>query len=82
MTARQFDAPASSPRLASSTQDRSHPVARIAWLIARFVRHEPVGYRYYYERFGRSMNSFHSDITTLRSARIYRNAERLGDDIT
>ena len=79
MTTGQFDAPASCPRRASSTQKRSHrDIARIAWLLARFVRREPVRYEPYKERFGASMHAFRSDLTALRNAGIYRGTERLG----
>ena len=83
MTVRQFDAPASSPRRASSMQERGRlPVVRIAWLIARFVRREPVRYELYQQRFGRSRRAFRSDIAALRDVGIYRGTERLGSDVS
>jgi hypothetical protein len=78
MTTRQFDAPASSPRRASTEKRSRRPIARIAWLLARFVRREPVSYEPYKERFGGTMHAFRSDLTALRNAGIYRGTERLG----
>jgi hypothetical protein len=79
MTIRIFDAPASITRPPSHTRDRGHrSIVRIAWLLARFVRHEAVRYDLYEKRFGGSVASFRSDITAIRNARIYRGAERLG----
>jgi len=79
MTTHPFDAPASSPRRAFSTRKRSRrDIARIVWLLARFVRREPVRYEAYKERFGGTMHAFRSDLTALRTAGIYRGTERLG----
>ena len=81
MTIREFDARASSTRGASLQQDRSRrSIARIAWLLARFVRRDAVRYEHYAARFGASQAAFRSDIGALRAARIYRGTELLGSD--
>ncbi len=81
MTLRQFDVHASITRPPSCTQDRGHrSIARIAWLLARFIRREAVRYELYEARFGASLSAFRSDIGTLRAARIYRGTELLGSD--
>jgi predicted DNA-binding transcriptional regulator YafY len=80
MTLRKFDAPASTTRPASSTQDRGRrPIVRIAWLVARFLRREAVRYDDYEERFGRSVRSFHRDIAALREAGIYLDNDLQGE---
>ncbi|HZY96506.1 MAG TPA: hypothetical protein VFE35_05345 [Candidatus Cybelea sp.] len=74
-----FDAPASNTRPRSHARNRGHrSIVRIARLLARFVRHEPVRYDLYEKRFGGSAASFRFDVTAIRSARICRGAERLG----
>ncbi|HZY96209.1 MAG TPA: hypothetical protein VFE35_03820 [Candidatus Cybelea sp.] len=79
MTTRQFDAPASSPRPAFSTQKCSRrSIVRIAWLLARFVRHKPVRYELYKDRFGTPVDAFRCDLAALHDAGIYRGTERLG----
>ena len=78
MTVRQFDAPASSPRRAFTEKRSRHHIARIAWLLARFVCREPVRYEAYEERFGASRHAFRRDLTALRNAGIHRGTERLG----
>jgi hypothetical protein len=81
MTTREFDAPASSTRRISLRQVRSRrSVIRAAWLLARFIRREPVRYELYAARFGVPAGVFRSDIATVRAARIYRRAELLGSD--
>jgi hypothetical protein len=82
MTARPFDAPASTTRPTASARahGRSSTV-RVAWLLGRFVRREPVRYELYEERFARSASSFRCDIAALRGAGIYRGAELLGNTI-
>lgn len=82
MTTRQFDAPVSSTRPVSSREDRSgRSVTRIAWLLGRFIRREPVRYEHYKACFGESSCTFDEDVTKVRSARIYRGSELLGTDV-
>jgi len=78
MTTREFDAPASSTRPASSRQDRRRPITRVAWLLARSIRWEPLRYEHYARRFGGSLYAFQSDLAALRRASIYRAGKRLG----
>ena len=81
MTIRHFDAPASITRPPSCTQDRGpRSIARIAWLLARFVRREPVRCELYEAHFRGSPREFRRDLATLRDAGIYRGAELLGSD--
>jgi len=78
MTTREFDAPASSTRPASSRQDRRRPITRVAWLLARSIRREPLRYEHYARHFGGSPYAFQSDLAALRRASIYRAGKRLG----
>ena len=78
MTPRTFDAPASLTRRVSFRPDRAHRIDRAAWLLARFIRREPVHYTAYERRFGRSTSSFESDLSTVRAVRIYRGYTVLG----
>jgi hypothetical protein len=79
MTVCEFDAPASSTRPASSRKDYGRrPIIRVAWLLARSIRGEPLGYEHYERRFGRSPYAFQSDLAALRRASIYRAGKRLG----
>jgi hypothetical protein len=78
MTTCEFDAPASSTRPASSRQDRRRPIIRVAWLLARSIRREPLRYEHYARRFGGSPFAFQSDLAALRRANIYRAGKRLG----
>jgi hypothetical protein len=81
MTPRRFDLHTSITRRPSCTQDRSRrSIARIAWLLARFIRRESVRYELYEARFGASLTAFRSDIGAVRAARIYRGTELLGSD--
>ena len=81
MTIGHFDAPASTTRPPSRTRDRDRgSLARIAWLLARFIRREAVHYELYEARFGGSVRAFHRDLTALRNARIYRGTTLLGSD--
>ncbi len=81
MTVREFDAPASITRSPSYTQDRGRrSIARIAWLLARFIRREAIRYELYEARFGGSVHAFRRDIAALRSAGIYRGTDLLGSD--
>ncbi|MBV8370477.1 MAG: hypothetical protein JO036_16330 [Candidatus Eremiobacteraeota bacterium] len=81
MTIREFDARASSTRRASLRQDRSRrSVIRAAWLLARFIRREPVRYELYAARFGAPEDVFRCEIAVVRAARIYRGTELLGSD--
>ena len=81
MTTREFDARASSTRRASFRQDRRcRSITRAAWLLARFIRREPVRFEPYTGRFGTPARVFRSDIAAVRAARIYRGAELLGSD--
>jgi hypothetical protein len=78
MTPRTFDAPASLTRRISSRADRARRLDRAAWLLARFIRREPVHYAIYERRFHRSSASFDEDVAKLRAARIYRGTTVLG----
>jgi hypothetical protein len=79
MTVREFGASAPFTRGASSRQVRDpRSLVRLAWLLRRFVRREPVAYELYRLRFGRSVHAFRGDLAALRAARIYRGAELLG----
>jgi hypothetical protein len=79
MTNRIFGAPASITPPASSAQDAGNRrIARGAWLIARLVRHEPVRYKEFQERFGRPGRTFCCEVAALRAAGIYRGSELLG----
>jgi hypothetical protein len=78
MTPRTFDAPASLTRRISSHPDRARRIDRAAWLLARFIRCEPVHYVIYERRFHRSSASFDGDLANLRAARIYRGTTVLG----
>jgi hypothetical protein len=83
MTVRQFDAPASITRPPSRTRDRGRgSLARIAWLLARFIRREAVHYEVYEAHFGGSVRAFRRDLAALRSARIYRGGTLLGSDVS
>ena len=65
----------------SCTQGRSRrSIARITWLLARFIRRESVRYELYEARFGASAAAFRNDIAAVRAARIYRGTELLGSD--
>jgi hypothetical protein len=69
MTNRIFGAPASITPPASSAQDAGNRrIARGAWLIARLVRHEPVRYKEFQERFGRPGRTFCCEVAALRAA--------------
>jgi hypothetical protein len=78
MTPRTFDAPASLTRRVSSRPDRARRLDRAAWLLARFIRREPVHYVIYERRFHRSSASFNEDVAKVRDARIYRGRTVLG----
>ena len=78
MTTPDFGVPAPSTRPASRSRNRS---ARTAWILARFVQHEPVEYEAYARRFGASLAAYHEDVATLKGARIYRGGELLGSDL-
>lgn len=82
MTPIRFDALAAATRPApppSRALDRANPTVRIAWLIARFVRHERIRFDAYEQRFGRSIRSFHRDMAALRDAGLYLDSERSGE---
>ena len=77
MTGRTFGAIAPITPPASSAQDPARRrIARVAWLVARFARHEPVRYEEYKERFGRPQRSF-CEVAALREAGIIRGSELL-----
>jgi len=78
MTPRTFDAPVSLTRRVSFRPDRAHRIDRAAWLLAQFIRREPVHYTAYERRFGRPRASFQSDLATVRAARIWRGQTVLG----
>jgi len=81
MTPHRFDVHASITRAPSCTQNRScRSIARIGWLLARFIRRDAVRYELYEARFGASLTAFRSDIDAVRAARIYRGTELLGSD--
>ncbi len=50
-------------------------VVRVAWLLTRLLRRDPVRFQSYQERFGASLRSFCRDIATLRDAGVYIEAE-------
>jgi hypothetical protein len=78
MTERPFVAFAPITPPASSAQDPArHRVARVAWLVARFARREPVRYEEYRQRFGRPQRSFCCEVAALREAGIIRGSELL-----
>ncbi len=80
MTTAAFDASASTPRydLRTLPDARCKPwhrrIIRVAWLIARFVRRDPVSFELYRDRFGVSLRSFRRDIAILRDAGLYLDA--------
>ena len=76
MTVRDFDARASSTRRFASCHDRA--ALRLAWLLARIIRREPVRYGFYKRRFDCTEYGFRRDIRAIREARIYRGTELLG----
>jgi hypothetical protein len=79
MTNRTFGGPAPiTPPAPSVREPGSNRVARGAWLIARFVRQEPVRRKEYQERFGRPVRSFCCEVAALRAAGIYRGSDLLG----
>jgi hypothetical protein len=81
MTVRRFDVHASITRPPSCSQARGRrSIARIAWLLARFIRREAVRYELYEARFGEPVSAFRGDVAALRAARIYRGTELLGSD--
>ena len=80
MTIREFDAPASITRPAAPSYDSgSRPIVRVAWLITRFCRRDPVRFERYEERFARSIRSFRRDLAALRDAGLYLESDRTGD---
>ena len=79
MTIREFDASASGTRRAFSTFERGRrPITRVAWLLARFIRREPVSFERYERCFGGSIHALRGDLATLRRAGISRAGKRLG----
>jgi len=81
MTLRDFDACASITRPFPSRQARDRSTIRLAWLLARIIRREPVRYAPYKSRFDRTEYGFRRDIRAIRQARIYRGTELLGSDV-
>ena len=77
MTTRIFGAPPPIPPPAFADEASNRRIARGAWLIARLVRQEPVGYKEFQERFGRPGRSFCCEVAALRAAGIYRGSELL-----
>lgn len=80
MTHTEFDARASITRPFSARHDRDRSTLRIAWLLARMIRREPVRYGPYRRAFDRTEYGFRRDIRAIRKARIYRGTELLGND--
>ncbi len=80
MTTRKFDARASITRPVFLRQDRDRSIIRITWLLARFIRRQPVRYGVYKHRFARTEYGYHRDLRALREAGIYRGTELLGSD--
>jgi hypothetical protein len=78
MTPRTFDAPAPLTRRVSFRPDRAHRIDRVAWILAGFIRREPVHYTAYERRFGCPPAAFKSDLATVRAARIIRGQTILG----
>jgi predicted DNA-binding transcriptional regulator YafY len=60
------------PSCGSCVQSR---VVRVAWILTRLLRRDPVRFQSYRERFGASLRSFCRDIATLRDAGVYIEAE-------
>ena len=81
MTFGQFGAHAPITRPPFATKVRGGANVRIAWLLARFVRREPVRAELYISRFGGSVHAYRRDLAALRAARIYRGHELLGNDV-
>jgi hypothetical protein len=78
MTHRVYPGPAPITSPSSSAEEAGNRrIARGAWLIARFVRHEPVRLKQFQERFGRPGRSFCCEVSALRAAGIYRGSELL-----
>ena len=80
MTVRDFGARAPITRRFASGHDRDRAAMRLAWLLARIIRREPVRYGLYKRRFDRTEYGFRRDIRAIRDARIYRGTELLGGD--
>lgn len=78
MTNRRFGASAPiTPPASSPLEAAERRVARGAWLIARFVRQQPVRRKDFQERFGRPARSFCCEVAALRAAGIYRGSDLL-----
>ncbi|HEX3464404.1 MAG TPA: hypothetical protein VHS78_10195 [Candidatus Elarobacter sp.] len=80
MTVHDFGAHAPITRRFASCHERDRAAMRLAWLLARIIRREPVQYGPYRRRFDRTEYGFRRDIRAIRDARIYRGSELLGSD--
>ena len=69
MTEAQFAVPASCTRPDHISVEYGHSrIVRAAWVIARFVRREPVRFELYRDRFGASPRAFLRDLAAARAA--------------
>jgi hypothetical protein len=83
MTVRPFDARASHTPHAFHLRGRRRPrIVRIAWILGRCIRREPVPYDAYRMRFAEPEHSFHHDLAALRRARIRRGTELIGSSVS
>lgn len=80
MTVRDFGARASITRGFASRHERDRAALRLAWLLGRMIRREPVRYGPYRRRFDRTEYGFRRDIRAICEAAIYRGTELLGSD--
>ena len=80
MTIRDFDARASSTRRFASRHDRDRAAMRLAWLLARMIRREPVRYAPYKRRFDRTEYGFRLDIRASATPESTGGGELLGSD--
>jgi predicted DNA-binding transcriptional regulator YafY len=84
MTISEFDAPASASRFHQRALPGTHrspserPVIRLAWLITRLVRRDPVSFAHYLYRFGHSLRTFRRDMAVLRDAGLYLDTDLRG----
>lgn len=80
MTSRRFNEPAPVTRSVPAVFDRTtRPIIRVAWLIARLLRHDAVRFALYQQRFEKSVRSFHRDLAVLRDAGAYLDVSHAGE---
>jgi len=75
MTNRVFGASAPRTPPESFAQDTGASRIKRAWLVARFVRQEPVRCKDFQERFGRPGRTFCCEVAALRALGIHRACE-------